>query len=316
MTRLKSFAFLVLGISVLLFSSCGKSYTSSENSIPIDIYLSGPMRLSEGEIEQNDSLAILLNLIDGRMPQMNFHRLDLGDSVFRDTIEMGFFNRILVDFIDINDMKEDLSNKVFGSNLKAFLTAPRGIDLKELDSMKSCLPIDSILRNKDESKRTILEKLFIKNNEVNNGRVIISFLPSREVIPKNDLVIAQNGLESNINVDAGSNDVVTIGQGNGIQNIDLSCTSKSNNPKWKKIKNANKLIINIIVEGGNSGMTSTPFELHQELIGSAVQHTFGVQGGENSLRKFKIQIDAYDINGKPLNLSNNVLTGVKLSCTR
>jgi hypothetical protein len=194
MSRLKSFYFLFFGISLLFFSSCGKSYNSNENSIPIDIYLSGPMRLSEDEIDKNDSIAILLNLINGRMPQINFHRLDLGDSVFRDTIEMGFFNRIFVDLIDINDMKEDLNNKVFGSNLKAFLTAPRGNDLKELDSMKSCLPIDSILRYKDESKRTILEKIFIKNGEINNGRILISFLPSKNFFQNQDSITDQDRL--------------------------------------------------------------------------------------------------------------------------
>jgi hypothetical protein len=113
---------LFLGIILLLLSSCGKSYSSSENSIQIDVYLDGPMRLSENEIEKNDSLSILLNVIDGQMPQINFHRLDLDDSIFRDTIEMGFFNGLFEELIDINDMKDDLSNKVFGPDLKAFLT--------------------------------------------------------------------------------------------------------------------------------------------------------------------------------------------------
>ena len=183
MSRLKSFTFLFFGISVLLFSSCGKSYTSSENSIPIDVYLNGPMRLSEGKIEKNDSLAILLNLINGRMPQLNFHRLDLGDSVFRDTIEIGFFE----EFIDINDMGEDLMNKEFGSDLKAFLTAPKGNNQIELDSKKTCLAINSLLQCKDESQKAILEKNLIENSKGNNGRILISFLPSRLVIPPLDI---------------------------------------------------------------------------------------------------------------------------------
>lgn len=193
MSKLKSFTFLFFGISVLLFSSCGKSYTSSENSIPIDIYLSGPMTLSEGEIGKNDSLAILLSLIDGRMPQLNFHRLDLGDSVFRDTIEMGFFNSLFEEFIDVNDMKEDLMNKEFGSDLKAFLTAPKGKNQIELDSKKTCLNINSVLQYKDESQKAILEKNLIENSKGNNGRILISFLPSIKVITENDSITPPNG---------------------------------------------------------------------------------------------------------------------------
>jgi hypothetical protein len=261
------------------------------------------MRLSEGDIEKNDSLAILLNLIDGRMPQLNFHRLDLGDSVFRDTIEMGFFNSLFEEFIDVNDMKEDLMNKEFGSDLKAFLTASRGNDFKEFDSLKTYLSIDSVLLNKGESQRAILEKMFIKNGEANNGRILISFLPSGQVIPAIDIEPIQKvGLESGENVRGNPDD--RKGD-SGVQNIELTYTYKSNNPKWKKIKNAHKIILSISSEGYVSGLTTQPFELKQQLTGSAVQHSFGVQGGENSARDFKIQIEAYDIKGNLLNLSNN-----------
>lgn len=179
MSKLKSVVIPCFAMVMILFVSCGKSYKSSENSIPVDIYLNGPMRLSDEEIEKNDTLAILLNLIDGRIPQLNFHRMDLGDSVFRDSIEMGFFNSLFVELIDVNDMEEDLKNKVFGSDLKAFLTARKGNNIKVLDSMRAYLSIDSILLNKDEAFRVILEKNFIKNVKVNNGRILISFLPSK-----------------------------------------------------------------------------------------------------------------------------------------
>ena len=191
MSKSKIASLLFVGITMFMFSSCGKSYKSSENSIPIDIYLSGPMGLSEEEIEKNDSLAILLNLIDGRMPQMNFHRLDLGDSVFRDTIEMGFFNSLFEEFIDVNDMKEDLMNKEFGDDLKAFLTAPKGNNQIELDSKKTCLAINSLLQCKDESQKAILEKNLIENTKGNNGRILISIYSSK-LTQGNDSITAPN----------------------------------------------------------------------------------------------------------------------------
>lgn len=199
MSRLKSFTFLFFCISVLLFSSCGKSYTSSENSIPIDIYLNGPMTLSEGEIGKNDSLAILLSLIDGRMPQLNFHRLDLGDSIFRDTIEMGFFNGLFEELIDVNDMKEDLSNKVFGADLKAFLTIPRGKVIRTIDEKMSYLAIGSLCQFGKESQKNNLERIFIENSQLNNGRILVSFLNLGKGVDASDSLTSLIEEESNTN---------------------------------------------------------------------------------------------------------------------
>jgi hypothetical protein len=276
------------------------------------------MRLSEDKIEKNDSLAILLNMIDGKMPQLNFHRLDLGDSVFRDTIEMGFFNCLFEEFIDVNDMEEDLMNKEFGADLKAFLTSPKGKNFKELDSNKTFITIDSLLQIKDDSQKAIFEKNMIENSKVNNGRIFIYFVPSRLVIPTMVIEPIQNvRLDSDQNVSDKQDDKQDDKKEQNVtQNIELTYTYKSNNPRWKKIKNAHRIIVNISSEGDISGLSSKPFELKQQLTGAAVQHSFGVQGGENSARTFQIQIQAYDINDKLLELSNNVLNGVKLSCTR
>ena len=319
MSKSKIASLLFVGITMFMFSSCGKSYKSSENSIPIDIYLSGPMGLSEEEIEKNDSLAILLNLIDGRMPQMNFHRLDLGDSVFRDTIEMGFFNSLFEEFIDINDMKEDLMNKEFGDDLRKFLTQSVGSNLRDFDTTKYFVPIDTLFKYRADNQILNLEKIYKKSIEENKGRIIIRLksgnIDRLKVPPENKII--QEPIDTSPNqyrITSEQNDDEI--DESIVQDVGLTYSEKSNTPKWKGIKNATKIQINVTAEGNNRGMTSVPFDLHQQLVGSATQHSFAVQGGENSARTFQIQIEAYDINGNLLKLSNNVLNGVKLSCTR
>ena len=96
-------------------------------------------------------------------------------------------------------MKDDLSNKVFGSDLKVFLTIPQGKVIRTIDEKLSYLAIDSLRQFAKESQKNNLVKIFIENSQSNNGRILVSFFDLGKVVPASDSLSAMIEIESNTN---------------------------------------------------------------------------------------------------------------------
>lgn len=96
-----------------------------------------------------------------------------------------------------------------------------------------------------------------------------------------------------------------------VQDIQLSYLDRSNNIKWKRIKNADK--IKVSVQSSQGGRKA--FSMIASANGAAESYSFSVEGGEKATYQYTIEVLAYDKSGAEIPLKNNKKYGVLITCT-
>jgi len=306
------FRFLMFLFAVGVLTSCGKSYDNSSNSVTIDIYINNPLHLKSGSFfSEDDTLQLLLNLVNGKVPKFIFHRLDLKGATHKDSISMSFFNGIIEVMSDKDDYLSDMKAHIISVELNDFLSKKAEVGEHILDFPASCLTYDSLISTMAKQGREGVIELLEKNCRRNNGRCMVKIeRNSRAVELKDTSSVSNSDIPENVV------DPKTPPPSSKPFNVELTCESGMNSPHWKRIPKASKLLLEVQVEGRSENSDSKmAYGLKQALNGGTTSFDLSVKGGLNSTRSFTISLTAFDNQGLELPLKSNVIHGVHLSCS-
>lgn len=323
---MKKYHLIAFCIWMLLLSSC----TSEMNEVSISIQIDRPVKSKGGII--SDSIAAFIFYHENANDTMSFSnvivtRSDLNRS---DSLDVPYANgneyRQTFGMYDVDNRKIDYDKNASSipqpeildlPNSGSFLQIPMDLEINQLvvsnnleDGYNYFMDVkkarERIIRIIDSTKFTVMDfEVFFDRKKTK-----VELATPREEINNEESINQKNLISDKANSSEKSKVKSQSTPREAVYNVNLACQNWSNRVTWKRLPNAEKIVISVREKNSNPKAYNKNFEV---FAGGDV-FTIPPGRGIDATFIYNIELRAFDRDGNEMKLINNRISGVNIDC--